>query len=424
MSAHSSSSDGQVMELQGLYGPFQFPELLLQKIWAERAFSVADACTVDGQPLKIDTVGRWNRQGGPDFKQARVRVGDEWLHGDVELHLREEDWKAHGHAKDPAYDDVVLHVVLFPSKRANSRGKDGRAIPVLSLLPLLWHDLEEYASDAAVSAIAARPADRVAEAWLELSESERQQQVFAGARRRWEAKVRYARLRVERLGWESACHHTALEILGYRFNRTAMLEVASRWPIDGWCTDETWIEGVFETMKDRWSLQGVRPANHPRRRLAAYSRWCASRRNSAQAWPAVLHELASAWPSAGGNISADDAADVREWRRVAGWSAWRGEVMERIGASVSVPRPRADNVWGDGLLPLLAAAKRADETRLWAWWFMAWPGDQPASLVKAARLIGLADGNRRPLAWGQVQALLGWQHESTTDDARADLRRT
>ena len=55
---------------------------------------------------------------------------------------------------------------------------------------------------------------------------------------------------------------------------------------------------------------------------------------------------------------------------------------------------------------------------------MSWPGDQPASLVKAARLIGLADGNRKPLAWGQVQALLGWQHESMTEQTRRDLRRT
>lgn len=413
----------RVMELQGLYGPFQFPELLLQKIWAERSFCVADACTVDGRPVRIDTVGRWNRQGGPDFKQARVRVGDEWLHGDVEIHLREEDWKAHGHAKDPAYDQVVLHVVLFPSKRATSPGAAGRAIPVVSLLPLLWHDLEEYAADAAVSAIAARPADHLAEAWLELSEEARQQQVLAGARRRWEAKVRYARLRIERLGWESACHHAALEVLGYRFNRAPMLEVATRWPLDQWQNGEAWVESVFAAMQDRWSLQGVRPANHPRKRLLAYAQWCASCGGDAPAWPTVLAGLGKAWPTAGRDLAVEQVS-VRDWRRATGWSAWRIEAMERLGARATVPRPRADNVWGDGLLPLLAASGQAEESVLWPWWFMAWPGDQPSALVQAARLIGLADGGRKPLAWGQVQALLGWQHGSTTDVARTELRRT
>ena len=424
MTERISIAGGGVMELQGLYGPFQFPELLLQKIWAEQAFCVADACTVDGRSVKIDAVGRWNRQGGPDFKQARIRVGDEWLHGDVELHLREEDWKAHRHAADPAYNDVILHVVLFPSKRAVSRGADGRSIPVVSLLPLLWHDLEEYASDAAVSAIAARPADRLAEAWLELSDAERQQHVWVGARRRWEAKVRYARLRIERLGWESACHHTALEILGYRFNRTGMLEVASRWSLDRWQGGGAPVEEIFETMRDRWSLQGVRPANHPRRRLAAYSQWVGADGTGGESWPATLHDIAAEWPGEGPDLEADLVGNVREWRRTAGWAAWRTAVMDRLGATRYVPRPRADNLWGDGFLPLLAASGRMDATVLWSWWFMSWPGDQPASLVKAARLIGLADGNRKPLAWGQVQALLGWQHESMTEQTRRDLRRT
>ncbi|WP_221029165.1 DUF2851 family protein [Actomonas aquatica] len=413
----SADDATQVMELQGLYGPFQFPELLLQRIWAERAFCVSDGRTANGEAVRIDTVGRWNRQGGPDFKGARVCVGGQWLHGDVELHLREEDWRHHRHAADPAYNEVVLHVVLFPPEvGTTTRGAQG-AIPVLPLLPLLWHDLEEYASDAAVSAIAARPADRLAEDWLELDEEARAERVEREARRRWTAKMRYARLRVERLGWESACHHTALEILGYRFNRAPMLEVASRWPLGEWRGGAVDPEAAYEALSGRWSLQGVRPANHPRKRLAAYARWIGE---GTEAWPRVLARMAEAWPAA------TQVGDIREWRREAGWSDWRASVMKAIGAAEVVPRPRADNLWGDGLLPLLAArGGEAGEASYFPWWFGAWPGDQPGAIVKAARLIGLADGGRRhPLAWGHVQALLGWQHARDAEALSASGRRT
>jgi hypothetical protein len=100
-----------VAELQGLYGAFLFPEKLLQKIWLRGDYDGTDARTVDGRRSEILHPGRWNLLGGPDFRAARLRIegGREFV-GDVEIHVRCEDWAAHAHASDPAYDDVVLHV--------------------------------------------------------------------------------------------------------------------------------------------------------------------------------------------------------------------------------------------------------------------------------------------------------------------------
>src|SRR5690606_21486298 len=106
----AAKTAGAVMEMQGLFGPFQFPERLLQRIWAERAFCIRDANTADGRRVRVERAGRWNRLGGPDFLQARVCLGDEWREGDIEVHLREEDWAAHRHARDANYNNVVLHV--------------------------------------------------------------------------------------------------------------------------------------------------------------------------------------------------------------------------------------------------------------------------------------------------------------------------
>lgn len=394
-------AEALVAEVQGLFGPFQFPELLLQRIWAEQTFDVSGLSTVDGRSVKIEAKGRWNRLGGPDFAEARIKIGDDWLSGAVEVHLREEDWRAHGHAGDENYDGVILHVVLFPPKVMQTKGGEGRQIPIVALLPLLWHDLEEYASDAAVTAIAARPLDLLTERWLAMSAADSQVEIRAQAMTRWRQKVHYAKVRIDKLGWESACHHTALEILGYKFNRSPMLQVATRWPLATWIAGEVAVDAVFEAEKPKWKLQGVRPANYPRKRLASYGRWVQAGKD----WPRELAEM-------GKNLSGvivDEGATVAEARRTLRFTkSWKA-VMGAIGAEGVVASPRADNMWGDGLLPLLAAGEYLDEMTGFGWWYHARPGDQPDGLVKAARRIGLADGRSNPLAWGHVQGLMGSQ---------------
>jgi hypothetical protein len=152
-----------VAEIQGLYGAFSFPEKLLQKIWLRGDFDRASAVTLDGRRVRVVHPGKWNLLGGPDFASARVRFDDgREVTGDVELHLRASDWDAHGHARDPAYDRVLLHVVLFPPEaRHITRGAGGELIPVLALLPLLHRGLEEFAADEAVETLANRPLSRL-----------------------------------------------------------------------------------------------------------------------------------------------------------------------------------------------------------------------------------------------------------------------
>ena len=117
MRVRPAAPDSAVAEMQGLEGAFSFAEKLLQKIWLRGDFDRSAAVTTDGQRVRIIHPGKWNLLGGPDFTGARLRLGEAAgrdLVGDVEVHLRAADWDAHGHARDPAYDGVVLHVVLFP----------------------------------------------------------------------------------------------------------------------------------------------------------------------------------------------------------------------------------------------------------------------------------------------------------------------
>lgn len=107
-------------------------EDFLHFLWRWRRFDGRDLRTTDGQALEIIHPGELNTHAGPDFANARLRLGDMLWAGSVELHLRASDWLAHRHDADRAYDNVVLHVVL-DADQAIRRPATGEKLPCLSL---------------------------------------------------------------------------------------------------------------------------------------------------------------------------------------------------------------------------------------------------------------------------------------------------
>lgn len=394
----ASASDPIVAELQGLYGAFSFPEKLLQKIWLRGDFDRTTAVASDGRRLRILHPGKWNLLGGPDFAGARLRFGPEGgreVSGDVEVHLHAADWDNHGHASDPAYDRVVLHVVLFPPESGRvTRGAGGREIPVLALLPLLHRGLEEFAADEAVETLANRAISRLPDELGVLPAAELAALLQRNAAARWQQKVRFARLRLERLGWEAACHHAALEILGFRFNRAPMLRVAGEFPLTEWGRGLVAPAALYERERDGWSLQGVRPANHPRTRLRQYAAWVHERPD----WPARLRERRDKLPVV--RVS-EVTCEVRRRHRL---TSCREELAESLCAQ-TIGGTRFDNLICDGVLPLLAAESGPDVHGLWYHWF---PGDLPPVLNGGLRHLGFFNGRTQPACHGASQGLLGW----------------
>ena len=86
-------------------------EDFLQYIWQHSLFLPEGNVTVEGEIVKPIQPGQVNRHAGPDFTNVRVGIGDTLWVGCVEIHLRSSDWERHGHHTDPAYNNVVLHVV-------------------------------------------------------------------------------------------------------------------------------------------------------------------------------------------------------------------------------------------------------------------------------------------------------------------------
>jgi hypothetical protein len=391
--------DLAVAEIQGLYGPFSFPEKLLQQIWLRGDFDSKRAITTDGRGVQVVSPGRWNLLGGPDFKDARVSIGGVAVRGDIEVHLRAADWIAHRHSSDPAYANVVLHVILFPTDERATAGVGGRGIPVLVLLPLLNHDLEEYAADEAIERLADHPLVQARRELIALSPEELTVQLLRFAEVRWRQKVYFAKLRIARLGWESACHHTALEILGYRFNRVPMLAVAAELPFADWVkAGEGMADAAHAKFADRWSKQGVRPASHPLSRLRQYMRWMAARPN----WPERLVDFADGLPA----VEWMEAMQAAVFRRKYSWGKVAGLLADSVLGG-EVGGTRFNTLVCDGLLPLLAAQANREEG-LSGFWYTWAAGDLPASYSKLLRELGMVDKREHPMCHGVAQGLIGW----------------
>jgi hypothetical protein len=85
---------------------------------------LGDLETTDGRVVEILDPGLLNRNSGPDFFNAKVRIGNTMWVGNVEIHDRSSDWYLHGHDKDSNYDNVVLHVAgVIDTDVKTSRGE-------------------------------------------------------------------------------------------------------------------------------------------------------------------------------------------------------------------------------------------------------------------------------------------------------------
>lgn len=88
-------------------------EKFLSFIWKHKLFNFNNLKTVSGEKLQIINSGFLNHNSGADFSQAKVIIGEIEWNGDVEIHVRTSDWHKHKHEKNPAYENVILHVVYI-----------------------------------------------------------------------------------------------------------------------------------------------------------------------------------------------------------------------------------------------------------------------------------------------------------------------
>lgn len=211
------------------------PETVLQDAWARRLYDPSSLRTTTGEPVTIIRPGTLNRGAGPDFSGAAIRIGTApddllWV-GDVEIHRTSTEWNAHRHDDDPAYDRVVLHVVVSPDDATGTLTRhDGTLLPELVLFPHLDRSLRALAHDFYVRGEQAPPF--CAPRWREVPH---------GTRLAWVRQLGVERLkrRSARLGrsfgrtpdLDRLLVSSVFRALGYAPNADAMERLAARVPL-------------------------------------------------------------------------------------------------------------------------------------------------------------------------------------------------
>lgn len=114
-------------------------EAFLHFIWRYKRFDISNLQTIDALPIEIIDGGEYNTNAGPDFFNAKLKIGGVLWAGNIEMHLKASDWLLHQHEKDKVYDSVILHVVLDADCKIFR--KNGEEIPCLEMRPLIKENL-------------------------------------------------------------------------------------------------------------------------------------------------------------------------------------------------------------------------------------------------------------------------------------------
>lgn len=196
-------------------------------IWQFRYFDHTELCTTDGQALAIQRVGVLNRDAGPDFVEVRLSLNDiDWV-GQVEIHLRASDWYRHGHEQNPAYENVILHVVWEADQPV--RRRDGTLIPTLALntrtATTLWHKYEAlYQSPSLIPCASQLP---------QVSTITLLSMLDKALMQRLEHKALAVKglLEANRSDWEESTYQLLAQNFGFKLNAAPFLALAQRLPL-------------------------------------------------------------------------------------------------------------------------------------------------------------------------------------------------
>jgi hypothetical protein len=110
---------------------FGYNEDLLQFIWEYQLYDSKQLTISTGEEVTILKQGFLNKNSGPDFSNAQLKIGETTLYGAIEIHVNANEWTQHNHHTDKAYNAVILHVCY--THNSDAVREDGTSIPTVAL---------------------------------------------------------------------------------------------------------------------------------------------------------------------------------------------------------------------------------------------------------------------------------------------------
>jgi hypothetical protein len=250
-------------------------ERLVAELWERQDF---DPSALASLGLGLVYRGVPSDAGGPDYQEALLSTATSGLvRGDVEFHVRSSHWYAHGHDRNAAYNDVILHVVWEDDAGATVR-EDGELVPTLALR----QQTRPIPSTACQVPLVEHPCIAV---YASLSGDELRAAIQRAGTLRFEERAERFATEMEIRQPEEAFYTALLESLGYASNRETFRDLAEVVPFAWLQTVDSarWTEILLDAARlgppgpvappahlptDAWRLTRLRPANHPARRIA------------------------------------------------------------------------------------------------------------------------------------------------------------
>ena len=75
-------------------------EQLIHFVWKHKIYPISGLKTTKGETIEVIDPGLQNTHAGPDFFNAKLKIGGVLWVGNVEVHERSSMWYAHGHHQD------------------------------------------------------------------------------------------------------------------------------------------------------------------------------------------------------------------------------------------------------------------------------------------------------------------------------------
>jgi Protein of unknown function (DUF2851) len=394
-----------------------FPtERLLQAVWRHQRLRRDQLKTADGRAARVLHPGFASVEGGPDFRGAVVQIGDEPPRaGDVEVDLRVAGWRAHGHDRNPNFRNVILHVVWETGVPAvgPARNEPPLTLPIHESLDAPIGELSQWLESESAAAWPDKLRGKCSAPLRELDEPRLAELLRQAARVRLEAKAAQFSARARHAGWEQAMWEGLFRALGYKHNawpmqnlgesradwsrgaqspfalQARLLGIGGLLPAeltrsqnsadaylrrvwDGWWRERDEFADCA-LPRAVWKFHGLRPANHPQRRLALAAHWLAD-----------------------GNF----VAKIEKW--IAAEIHTRGSGRE----STPISNPSAKNLApahasGHEALKEILHVKR-DEFWSWHWTFKSARLARPQPLLGAPRVTDLAVNVILPWLWARA----------------------